>query len=284
MNRNQLRTVVLLSLLTGLLLFMGYLIGGNTGILIAFILSLIMNFSAYYQADKYALRANGAQPLSREKYPHIYRMVAELAEEYRIPMPKLWVVPTKMANAFATGRNPKNGHVAVTYGIMEILEPRELRAVLAHELGHIKNRDILVSSIAVTIAGAIGMVANSMRWQAYGQGNRGGGLGALLIAMLLPFLATIIHLGISRSREYMADESGAHVSEDPLALASALQKLDAGVQRTGVFPQNSAQASTASLFIVYPFTTQPLARLFSTHPPMEERIERLMQIAKEMQR
>jgi heat shock protein HtpX len=284
MHRNQLQTVFLLALLSGLLLLMGYFLGGNTGMLIALIFSVGLNLFAYFQADKYVLSSNNAQPLSREEYPQIYKMVEELAREYNIPMPKLWLIPADIANAFATGRNPEHSHVAVTHAILEILEPHELRGVLAHELGHIKNRDILVSTIAVTIAGAIGMLANTMHFQAYADEEQDSGLGALLIAILMPIAASIIHLGISRSREYMADESGAHASHDPLALASALKKLDLSVKRAKLVPQNPAQASISSLFIVYPFTTQSLSHLFSTHPPMEERIARLTQMARDMGR
>lgn len=281
MNRNQLRTVFLLGLLTGLILLMGQLIGGSTGVIIAFFISVIMNFAAYYQSDKYALRASNAQPLNEARHPELYRIVGELAKEYGIPMPKLWYIPTPMANAFATGRNPENGHVAVTDGIMRILDERELRGVLAHELGHIKNRDILVSSMAVTIAGAIGMLANSLKLQSYSEGQRGN-LSSMLIAMIMPVAASIIHMGISRSREYYADESGAHTCKDPLALASALKKLDASIKQEGLIPQNAAQVAAASLYIVYPFAPGAFGNLFSTHPPMRDRIARLMQMAREM--
>jgi heat shock protein HtpX len=284
MGRNQFKTVFLLGLLSGLLLFIGYLLGGQTGVIIAFLFSLIMNFSAYFFSDKYVLQAYQAEPLNQERYPELYKMVEELAKEYDIPVPKIWFVPSSIANAFATGRNPENGHIAVTAGILEILEPHELRGVLAHELGHIKNRDILVSSIAATIASAIGMLANSMRWQGFAQGERGGGLSALVIALLMPFVASIIHLGISRSREYLADESGAHACHDPLALASALRKLELSVKRAQLVPENPAQATAGSLFIVYPFSGETLNSLFSTHPPMEERIARLQQMAKAMSR
>lgn len=281
----RLRTIVLLSSLTALLLLMGYFLGGETGVVIAFLLSIAMNFYSYFNSHKFVLASQKAQPLSKEEFPQLYRMVRELAEEYQIPMPKLWYVPNRVANAFATGRNPQNGHVAVTHGILEILEPHELRGVLAHELGHIKNRDILVSSIAVTISGAIGMLANSMRWNAYAEGNRrGAGLGAVFIAILMPIAATLLQLGISRSREYMADESGAHCSHDPLSLASALRKLDASARQNRLVPRNPAEAITSSLFIVYPFTGNPLSRLLSTHPPMEERIARLERMAREMNR
>jgi len=273
---NQLRTVFFLSSLTALLMLMGYFIGGETGVFFAFVLSLAMNFYSYFNSHKFVLSSQNAQPLSKEKYPQLHAMVEELADEYQIPVPKLWYVPTRVANAFATGRNPKNGHVAVTQGIMDILEPHELRGVLAHELGHIKNRDILVSSVAVTISGAIGMLANSIRWGAYADGNRrGGGLGVLFIAILMPIAATLLQLGISRSREYMADESGAHCSRDPLALASALRKLDASARQHQLTPRTPAEAITSSLYIVYPFTGLKLSHLLSTHPPMEERIARL---------
>ena len=255
---------------------MGYFLGGQTGVLIAFIFSLAMNFYSYFFSHKFVLSSQRAQPLSKEDYPRIHSIVRELANEYQIHMPKLWYVPSRVANAFATGRNPRNGHVAVTHGILEILEPYELRGVLARELGHIKNRDILVSSVAVTISGAIGMLANSIRWNAYAEGNRKkGGLGVVFIAVLMPLAATLLHLAISRSREYLADESGAHCSHDPLALASALKKLDASARQHQLVPRNPADAITSSLFIVYPFISNPFSKLLSTHTPMEERIKRL---------
>ncbi|MCB1149335.1 MAG: zinc metalloprotease HtpX [Chlamydiia bacterium] len=276
------RTLLLMASLSGLFLFCGYLIGGQSGIVIALGISLVMNLQAYFFSDKYVLKSSNAQPLSEERFPHIHRMVEELAAEYEIPKPKLWIVPTPVANAFATGRNPKNGHVAVTEGILQILDERELRGVLAHELGHVKNYDILVSSMAATIAGAIGMLANTARWSAYSSGNRsqGGQAGALLIALVMPVAAALLHMGISRSREYMADSSGAHACKDPLALASALQKLDASVKREHPVAATPAQAAVASLYIVYPFSTKSLSTLFSTHPPMEERIRRLREMAR----
>lgn len=275
---SQLRTVLLLGSLTGLLLLMGYWIGGQVGVLIAFVVSLIMNFSSYFFSDKIVLKAYNAIPLDQNRYPNIYNIVGELAKDYQIPMPKLWLVPTNVANAFATGRNPKHGNVAVTEGILSILNDRELRGVLAHELGHIKNRDILVSSVAVTIASSIAMLANTLKWSSYAQGNRDS--RAILIAIVMPIAASLIHMGISRSREYLADESGAHAGKDPLALASALQKLESSVKRGGLVPQNPSQAAMGSLFIVYPFTTGSLMNLFSTHPPMEQRIKRLVEMSK----
>lgn len=274
------RTVFLLGSLTGLLMFMGYLFGGQTGAFIAFLASIAMNFASYFYSDQYVLKAYNATPLDKERYGYIYQMVAELAKEYQIPMPKLWYVPTDVANAFATGRNPEHGNVAVTEGILQILEPNELRGVLAHELGHIKNRDILISTIAVTIAASIGMLANSMKWSAYAKGESNS--KALLISMAMPFMASLIQMGVSRSREYQADESGAHACKDPLALASALKKLEGSVNRARLVPSNPKQAATASLFIVYPFTTGSLNSLFSTHPPMDQRIARLVQMSKKI--
>jgi len=261
---------------------MGYLIGGNDGLYIAFFLSLAMNFFSYFYCDRFVLSTYKAKPLPEDKFSHVYKMVGELAKEYNIPMPKLWYIETSVANAFATGRNPEHGHVAVTQGILDILDPRELRGVLAHELGHIKNRDILVSSIAVTLASAIGILANTMRWSSFAsQEQRSNGLSVLIVSLIMPIAASLIHLGISRSREYLADESGAHASQDPLALASALQKLENSVKQINLTPKTAQQATAASLFIVYPFTKTSLNNLFSTHPPMEQRIARLQEMARQ---
>jgi heat shock protein HtpX len=280
---NQIKTTLLLGSLSGLLFFLGYIIGGQNGIMIAFILSLCMNFITYFFSDRIVLSMYNAQPLDKNHYSHIYEMVQELATEMHIPMPKLWYVPTKMANAFATGRNPEHSSVAVTQGILDILDAHELRGVLAHELSHIKNRDILVGTVAATLATTIGYVADMMRWSLFwGNGrdneNRGGALGALVIAILMPIAAMLIQLAVSRSREYLADETGAHCSRDPLALASALQKLSDSTKHNHWQPTSQAQATTASLFIVYPFMGK-LTNLFSTHPPMEKRIARLRKMA-----
>lgn len=278
MGHNQLHTVFLLGSLTALLMLIGYFIGGQTGVVIAFLASVAMNFTSYFYSDQYVLKSYQATPLDKQRYGYIYQMVAELAQEYQIPMPKVWYVPTQVANAFATGRNPEHGNIAVTQGILDILEPNELRGVLAHELGHVKNRDILVSTIAVTLAGAIGMLANTLKWNSYAQGNKDS--RALLIAMVMPFIASLIQMGVSRSREYLADESGAHACKDPLSLASALKKLQSSVNTARLVPANPKQAAIASLFIVYPFTGGNLANLFSTHPPTEQRIARLIQMSK----
>lgn len=284
---NQLKTVILLSGLSGLLFLIGFLAGGKNGLIIALVIALLMNFVSYFWSDKLVLAMYGAQELDKSKYSKIYNMVEELSKNAEIPMPKLWFIDNPMANAFATGRSPEHSSVAVTSGILEILEDHELRGVLAHELSHIKNRDILIATIAATIATAIGFLANMLQWGAIFGGfsgkndeNRGGGvIGALLVAIIMPIAATLIQLAISRSREYLADESGAKISSDPLALASALQKLSISSTQQHTKPESPAQTATASLFIVYPFSADGWISLFSTHPPMEKRIEKLKKMA-----
>jgi len=281
---NQLKTVFLLGSLTGLLLLFGYWVGGDYGVFIAFVFSLLINVYSYFYSDKIVLSMYKAVPLPEAQYPRVYETVRELSEKYQIPMPKLWYVPTKMANAFATGRNPQNASIAVTQGILELLDQRELRGVLAHELGHVKNRDILISTVAVTIASAIGMLANMLHWSSlYGGSQEGNGRGhpisRIAIAILLPIAASLIQFALSRSREYLADESGAQMCEDPLALASALQKLDGSVKQMRLKPDSATKSAAASLFIVYPYWSQTLFNLFSTHPPMEDRVARLVKMA-----
>lgn len=282
---NKFKTLILLSSLSGLLMLMGSWIGGKNGILFAFLFAIAMNFITYFFSDKMVLAMYGAQPLDQEKYKHIYDMVQELCHRASMPMPKLWYIATPMANAFATGRNPQHASVAVTQGILDILEPHELRGVLAHEISHVKNRDILVATIAATIATAIGYLANMLQWAFIFGGlsddreRRGGGLGALLVAIIMPIAATLIQLAISRSREYLADETGANCCSDPLALASALEKLQYATNQMHLEPQSHAHTATASLFIVYPFTSGSLVNLFSTHPPMDKRIARLRKMA-----
>lgn len=280
---NQMKTAMLLGALSGLLFLLGYWAGGRTGLIVAFAISLLMNFFAYFYSDKLVLKMYKAVPLDQEKYGYVYDMVTELCQNAHIPMPKLWYIPTPMANAFATGRNPKNASVAVTQGILDSLENYELRGVLAHELSHVKNRDILIATIAATIAMAIAYLADVLRWSFIFGGSRdrdrGSGIGVILVALLMPIAATMIQLAISRSREYMADESGAKISDDPLALASALEKLHFNVKSKNIKPSSNAQTSTASLFIVHPFSGNGLINLFSTHPPMKKRIERLRKMA-----
>ena len=277
---NQFKAVVLLGVLSSLLFLLGYWMGGHGGVVIAFVMSLAINFFTYFYSDKMVLAMYGAQPLDEVSFANIYSMVEELCRQSRMPMPKLWYVNSSVANAFATGRNPDHASVAVTQGILEILDERELRGVLAHEISHVKNRDILVGTIAATMATAIGYLANMIQWAfIFGAGSRNkedrGGWGALLIAMIMPIAAALIQLAISRSREFLADETGARCCKDPLALASALEKLHTSAERAHQAPPSPAHAATASLFIVYPFSAGGVLKLFSTHPPMEERVARL---------
>lgn len=284
---NKIKTVVLLATLSGLLLLLGALFGGQAGIHIALVMALIMNFIAYFFSEKIVLAMYRAQPLDNAQYGWIHEIVEELAHAMNIPMPKLWLIDTPMANAFATGRNPSHASVAVTTGILNILDKDELRGVLAHELSHVKNRDILVSTIAATIATAIGYLAHMMQYAAFwgsvngDKNRRGNPIGMLIVAIVMPIAATLIQLAISRSREYLADETGAHHCHDPLALASALQKLHSHIPHANM-NKDTTHASTASLFIVHPFSSDGLVSLFSTHPPMAKRIERLQRIHEHM--
>lgn len=288
---NQFKTTILIAALMGLFMLIGGLIGGYNGIIIAFIFSLIMNGIAYFYSDKMVLASYGAKQLDPEDYAWIYSMIKELTQKDGLPMPKVWLIETDMANAFATGRNPQNASVAVTTGILKILNEKELRGVLAHEISHVKNRDILVSSVAAVIASAIGFLANMMQnmamWGSYSGQNREKGpnpLVLLVVAILMPIAASLIQLAISRSREYLADESGANISQDPLALASALEKLNSNIKHDHFANDDTAHATTAHLFIVYPFSGAGLSALFSTHPPMQKRIARLRQMYEEMKK
>lgn len=287
MTWNAFKTFALLSTLSALLIFMGYLIGGSDGIFFAFLFSIAMNGYAYFYSDQIVLKMYKAQPLDPVKYGWVYKMVEDLCRKAHLPMPKLWLIQEPVANAFATGRNPQNASVAVTARILEILDERELRGVLAHELSHVQNRDILVGTIAAVVATTISYVANMLYFSSAMRGReseeRSNPIFILLATLLMPFAATLIQLAISRSREYMADEHGAHMSEDPLALASALQKLSVDAKRL----QNRkdlTHAPTASLFIVNPFSTQGIMALLSTHPPMEERIRKLKKLDQEIRR
>ncbi len=276
---NTFKTALLLTALTLFLLFMGEIFGGQRGLVLAFGLAVVMNFVSYFFSDKIALKMYRAQPVTREQLPRVYAIVERLAQKMGIPMPKIYVIPADSPNAFATGRNPNHASVAVTEGILNLLTDEELEGVLAHELGHVRNRDILISSVAATLAGAITMLARMGYWASlFGgmgdreEGERGGGFVALLMLILAPIAATLIQLAVSRSREYQADATGAQLTGNPYALASALKKLDAYSKRLPL----QASPSTAHLFIVAPMLGgMSFANLFSTHPPIAKRIERL---------
>jgi len=269
---NTFKTAFLLTAMTLLLMAVGRAFGGENGMLLALGIAVATNFTAYFFSDKIALATYRAQPVTREQLPRVYAVVERLAAKMNIPMPRIYVIPTDSPNAFATGRNPKHASVAVTQGILGLLNDEELEGVLAHELGHVNNRDILISSIAATIAGAITFMARFGFFFGGGRDERrGGGIGALLMLILAPFAAMLIQLAVSRSREYQADATGAHVTGNPYALASALAKIDAYARRAPLV----ATPSTAHLFIIQPFLGMNFGSLFSTHPPIAKRIERL---------
>src|SRR5579862_2992186 len=276
---NTFKSTLLLVVLTLFLILIGEYFGGRNGMVLAFLLSVVFNFGTYFFSDKIALAMYRAQPVTREQLPRAYAAVERLTQKIGIPMPKIYVIPTESPNAFATGRNPQHASVAVTHGILSLLTDEELEGVLAHELGHVNNRDILISSVAATLAGAITMLASMGRWAmifgGYGGRDRdrgnGGGLAALFMLIVAPIAATMIQLAVSRSREYQADATGAHFTGNPYALASALQKLDAYSRRVPM----QASPSTAHLFIIQPLLGMSFGSLFSTHPPIAKRIERL---------
>jgi heat shock protein HtpX len=271
---NTFKTAFLLTALTLLLMLVGGAFGGQRGMIFALVIAGLMNFTAYFFSDKIALATYRAQPVTREQLPRVYNVVERMTQRIGLPMPKIYVIPTDSPNAFATGRNPSHASVAVTEGILNLLNDEELEGVLAHELGHVNNRDILISSVAATIAGAITWLRYGAMFGGMGdrEDRRGGGLGALLMLILAPIAATLIQLAVSRSREYQADATGAHFTGNPYALASALAKLDAYSRRLPLV----ATPSTAHLFIIQPLLGGvSFGNLFSTHPPIAKRIERL---------
>jgi heat shock protein HtpX len=281
MFSNTMKTTFLLALMTVLIILIGRALGGQQGMVLAFVLAGVMNLGSYWFSDKIVLRMYQAREIGPQEHPGIHQMVAELAQNAGIPKPRVYIIEDDSPNAFATGRNPQHAVVAVTTGIMRILSREELRGVLAHELGHVKNRDILIGSIAATMAGAIMMIANMARFAAIFGGGRssneeggggGGIIGMLVLTIVAPIAAMLIQMAISRSREYLADASGAQFSQSPLSLASALEKLQRASQQ---IPMADAKPATAHMFIVNPLSGRSLMNLFSTHPPIEERIARL---------
>lgn len=280
---SQLKTMFLLALLSGIIIVLGGMIGGRSGIIIAFGLALVMNVGSYWYSDKIVLAMYHARELAPEEAPWLHDIVGELARNANVPKPRVCVIPEEAPNAFATGRDPAHAVVAVTEGIMRLLSPEELRGVLAHEMGHVVNRDILIQTVAGVMASAIVTLANIFQFTAIFGGNRedeGGGnpIAALALALLAPMAAGLIQMAISRSREFLADETGARLCGQPLALAGALYKLGAASGRT---PMQSGNPSTAEMFIVAPLFGRDggVAKLFSTHPPIEERIARLQALA-----
>jgi heat shock protein HtpX len=272
---NTFKTALLLTAMTLLLMAIGRAFGGSNGMLLALGIAAVTNFVAYFFSDKIALATYRAQPVTRDELPRVYDVVERLTQKIALPMPKIYVIPTDSPNAFATGRNPAHASVAVTQGILNLLSDEELEGVLAHELGHVNNRDILISSIAATIAGAITYLARfGFFFGGMGgdrEDRRGGGLSSILMLVLAPMAAMLIQLAVSRSREYQADATGAHFTGNPYALANALAKLDAYSHRLPM----AGTPSTAHLFIVQPLLGMNFGSLFSTHPPIAKRIERL---------
>ena len=275
---NWMKTTLLLAILTGLLLWVGDMLGGQQGMVLALVFAGVMNFVAYFFSDKIALAMHRAKPVDEASAPQLYAAVAELAQRASIPMPRLYVIPEAQPNAFATGRNPQHAAVAVTEGLLRTMDREELKGVLAHELTHVLHRDILISSIAATIAGALAMLARMAGYAMMftgrgGREDRGGGMGGLFFIIVAPIAALLIQLAISRSREYAADEGGAKLAGNPMGLSAALRKLGAYTQR---IPMQTAHPTTAHMMIANPFSGGGgLTSLFTTHPPMEKRIARL---------
>ena len=277
---NWMKTGILLSILGGILLGIGFLIGGYNGLIVGFVFALLMNGLSYWFSDKIVLFMNRCKQVSEKDEPRLFYIVKDVSQRANLPMPKVYIVPSMQANAFATGRNPKNAAVACTQGILKLLSDDELKGVIAHEIAHVKNRDILISTIAATIASVISFVGMMARWSAFFGGsnddNRGGNIISLLVlGIITPIMAMLIQLAISRSREYLADETGARIIKNPDALARALEKID---KSTSNVPLGINSPSTSSLYIANPFKANRLMSLLSTHPPMELRVKKLREL------
>ena len=283
---NLFKTTFLLTLLTLLLIFCGYALGGQRGMMVAFILACLMNIGSYWFSDKIVLAMHRAQLLTEDEAPEVFEIVRKLSAKAGVPMPRLYMLPSASANAFATGRDPKHAVIAVTHGIVGLLNKEELSGVLGHELSHILNRDILLSSIVATLAGMLSMIASMFRGSFFwgrerDESDNGHPLALILASILMPFIATLIQLAISRSREYGADECGARLCEEPLYLASALRKIEITSKR---LPLRDAEPATAHLFIANPLSGKGWAALFSTHPSMEDRVARLEAMSRPLTR
>jgi heat shock protein HtpX len=280
---NYLKTILLLGILSALMIFIGGYLGGQQGLIIAFVFAIITNVGSYWFSAPLALKMSGAQAVDRSQAPELYEIVEVLAQRAKLPVPTIHIIPSDAANAFATGRDPEHSAIAVTEGIMGILNREELMAVLAHELGHVRNRDILITTIASVLAATITMIAHFAQWGAiYGSsdGRQSGRnpIGLLLLVLLAPIAATLVQLAVSRSRELEADATGAHMCQEPLELASALEKVD---QASRMVPFREANPALSSLYIIQPDPENWFANLFSTHPPTAERIARLQKMARE---
>lgn len=279
---NTIKIVFLMALMMALFMGLGYILGGQQGLIIAFVLAAGLNFASYWYSDKMVLRLYKARPVSEADHPRLWRIVDSVARESEVPMPKVYIVPSKDANAFATGRNSANAAVAATEGILEILDGDELEGVIGHEIAHIQNRDMLIGAIAATFAGAIGILASIARWGALlggvgGRSDRGGGIVLLVTAIVAPLMAMVIRSAISRQREFKADAEGGRITGKYLPLASALGKLHRAPGRLNL----DSRPATANLMIVNPLSGRGMSSLFSTHPPVEKRIERLKQLARQ---
>ena len=283
---NRTKTMLLMAALTALVVFIGYALGGQTGLVLALLVAGAMNFASYWWSDKIVLRMYGAQEISERDAPELFRLVSDLTSRDDMPMPKVYIIPEDTPNAFATGRNPQHAAVAVTEGLLRMLDRRELAGVLAHELAHVKNRDTLVMTVAASIGGALSMLANMAMWSSlFGSSSdddeeSSGLMGGMLGIIVAPIAASLIQMAISRSREFLADEAGAQMTGDPLALASALRKIESWSQQ---LPMHSGNPAMAHLFIINPFggmSASGLLRLFSTHPSTEDRVSRLETLAR----